>query len=237
MENNDTHRYNCPRCHYKTDDRTNFIKHLKRKTPCPSLYSEMSQLDILASIEKPHKCPHCDKAFTLKTNLSRHKKTHTDEERARTININTNNITNTDSHNTTIDNSHSHNTNNISIANLTIQLLPFGKEDISNIQNDTAFLNACIDAGVRNAIPLIVKEIFLNDTLPQNKNVKMGTNHAPAEMMVFKLDSHSGETSWARTARAAVLDDLVRKSATVLQNHNYNLYKDKHDATTAIIYN
>lgn len=76
MDNLSTSKYNCPRCHYKTNDRYHFTKHLNRKTPCPSQYSERSQADILTSIEKAHKCPHCNKSFTLQTNLDRHEKTH-----------------------------------------------------------------------------------------------------------------------------------------------------------------
>lgn len=66
-------------------DRTNYIKHLNRANPCPSSHSDQTQSEILASIKKPFQCPHCDKAFTLQTNLHRHRKTHTPEERAHTV--------------------------------------------------------------------------------------------------------------------------------------------------------
>ena len=69
-------RYNCPRCHYKTHDRTDFFKHLNRVKPCPSLHSDQSQSDIISSLEKPYKCPHCDKAFSHSSSFYRHKKTH-----------------------------------------------------------------------------------------------------------------------------------------------------------------
>ena len=227
MENPDTARYNCPRCHFKTDDRTKFIKHLNRKTPCPSLYSQQTQADILASIEKAHKCPHCNKSFTLQTNLHRHKKTHTPEEIAASIAINSHN-TNIDSHDTANTNIDSHdiidNSQNITIEHLTINLLPFGKEDLSQIQNDTEFLNRCIREGVERAIPLIVKQIFLNNDLPQNQNVKLGKDHPPPEMLVFKADINGGEPSWRHQPRDMVLQDLVDKGATVLQTHTSHIY-------------
>ena len=78
-------RYKCPRCHYKTDDRTKYIKHLNRVNPCPSSHSDQTLSEILTSIKKPFQCPHCDKAFTLQTNLHRHRKTHTPEERAHIV--------------------------------------------------------------------------------------------------------------------------------------------------------
>ena len=233
-KNIDSARYNCPRCHYKTDARSHFINHLHNKTPCPSLYSEQSQSDILSSIVKAFKCPHCDKSFTKANNLSRHKKVHTPEEIARTVAINTNN-TNTnnisDSHDTTninntTNNSHDTNTNiqTLTIEHLTIQLLPFGKEDISQIQNDTEFLNRCIREGVERAIPLIVKQIFLNDDLPQNKNIRMGKNHPPSEMLVYRAEIQGAEPAWEHAPRDMVLQDLVDKGATVLQTHNSHIY-------------
>ena len=229
MENQEEHRYSCPRCHHQTDDRTNYIRHLNKKTPCQSLYSDISRSDILSGLkpDKEHKCDKCNKSFSHSSNLYRHKKTHANDP-ATTINNNTNtNII--DSHDTsivsndTITDIHD-NINNITIENLTIQLLPFGKEDISQIQNDPEFLNRCIQQGVERAIPLIVKQIFLNDQLPQNKNVRMGTNHQPAEMLVFREDIQSGEPSWEHAPRALVLQDLVDKGANVLQAHNSHIY-------------
>ena len=196
-------------------------------TPCPSLYGNQSKEDMLSSIEKPHKCPHCHKCFSHLSSFYRHKKTHTADEVDTSIAINnSNNTTNTtntniDSHDTHIDNSVA---NNITIEHLTIQLLPFGKEDLSQIQNDTEFLNRCIREGVERAIPLIVKQIFLNENLPQNQNVRMGKDHKPSEMIVYKADINGGEPSWRHQPRAAILQDLVDKGATVLQTHNSHIY-------------
>lgn len=229
MDNNtETARYNCPRCHYNTDHRTAYVNHLNRKTPCSSLYSNQTQSEILSSIEKPHKCPHCDKVFAHLSSFYRHNKTHTPEERARSIAItNTNNINDShDTNNITTNDSHDTNTNiqHLTIEHLTIQLLPFGKEDISQIQNDTEFLNRCIREGVERAIPLIVKQIFLNDDLPQNKNIRMGKEHNPAEMLVYRAEIQGAEPAWEHAPRDMVLQDLVDKGATVLQTHNSHIY-------------
>lgn len=219
-------KYNCPRCHYKTDDKFNYLKHLNRKKPCQTLYSSEQRSEIITAItlDKEFKCDKCPKSFSQIQGLCRHKKVHANEHSvAITNNENSNNTTNNEhSHNTNID-SHDH-INNITIEHLTIQLLPFGKEDMSTIQNDQEFLNKCIQQGIERAIPLIVKQIFLNKELPQNMNVKMGTNHEPAEMMVFREDIQSGEPSWEHAPRAAVLQELVVKGADVLQTHNSHLY-------------
>ena len=225
MDKPNTTRYNCPRCHYKTELRSDYIKHLNRKTPCPSLHSQETQSDILSSIEKAHKCPHCNKSFTQASNLSRHKKTHTAEEIAASIAIN-NNSNNTNSNNTTnnIDSHDTINNNSITIEHLTIQLLPFGKEDLSTIQNDTEFLNRCIREGVERAIPIIVKQIFLNHDLPQNQNIRLGKERKPSEMLVYRSELQGDEPAWERAPRDMVLQDLVDKGATVLQTHNSHIY-------------
>lgn len=70
-------RYNCPRCHFKTNDRTDYTRHINRMKPCPSLYGNQTVADILSAIEKPHKCPHCNKRFSHLSSYYRHKKTHT----------------------------------------------------------------------------------------------------------------------------------------------------------------
>lgn len=71
--------YTCPRCHYKTFTRSHFIKHLNRVDPCPSLHSDRTQSEILASIKKPFQCPRCDKTFAHAPSLSRHKKEHAND--------------------------------------------------------------------------------------------------------------------------------------------------------------
>lgn len=221
----ETTKYSCPRCHYKTDIKCNYVKHLNKKTPCQSFYSNVRPSDILSSIsvDKEFKCDRCDKSFSQLHGLSRHKKVHANELSTQ-VNVDSHDTeTNINSHNDSHDTNNITN-NHITIENLTIHLLPFGKEDISLVQNDTEFLNRCIREGVERAIPLIVKQIFLNDNLPQNKNVKMGTNHEPAEMMVFRADITSGEPSWEHAPRAAVLQELVVKGANVLQTHNSHIY-------------
>lgn len=71
-------RYKCPRCHYMTDNKAHYIKHLQKKTPCKSLFSEISATDVLAQLnpEKAFKCKRCNKTFTQASNLYRHNKSH-----------------------------------------------------------------------------------------------------------------------------------------------------------------
>ena len=229
-------KYNCPRCHYSTDNNSHFIRHIKKKTPCTSLYSDVSAEEIIASMrpDKAFKCEKCSKSFTQASNLYRHKKTHvTDNPNEPTIAINNT----TDSHDnitTNNINENSHNTNVIiENINLTVHILPFGKEDISSIQNDMEFMNRCVQAGIEKAIPAIVKQIFLNENLPQNHNVKLGKEHHPAEMKVYKADIATGVPAWELAPRSQVLQELVDKGATVLQTHNNLLLNTSDDTQEA----
>ena len=214
-------KYKCPRCHYSTDDRRHFLRHLKKKTPCTSFYQDIPIPNIISSLtpEKEHKCPHCTKSFTLLTNMIRHKKIHTEAEAQTTKVTTTNNI---------IDNSHSHHntTNHVTIESLsiTVNLQPFGREDCSQIQNDTELLNKYVADGIAQAIPEIINAIFLNDDLPQNKNVKLGHDFHPPEMLVYKNNAETGKPDWERKPRADVLQKLVDKGANVLIQHNNNLF-------------
>ena len=216
-------KYTCSRCLYHTNNRTHYSNHLRKKTPCDTLHSTTPITELLSVLDhdKEFKCPHCKKSFSQIQGLSRHKKVHANDP---VVTINNNNIT---------DNSHN-NSHNVNIENLnltvSVQLLPFGKEDTVSIQNDMEFMNRCVQAGIEKAIPAIVKQIFLNENLPQNHNVKLGKEHHPAEMKVYKTDIATGVPAWELAPRSVVLQELVDKGATVLQTHN-NLLLNTSDGT------
>lgn len=73
--------FTCPRCDYKTNKRSNFIKHLtKRKTICPPTVADIS-LDYLINeytdtetFTKLYKCETCDKEFNSRSGIAYHKK-------------------------------------------------------------------------------------------------------------------------------------------------------------------
>lgn len=80
MEDSD-HKYTCPRCHHKTNDRTNYIRHLNKQKICKSIYSDIARIDIISGLhpEKQYKCDKCDKSFIHASNLYRHQKMHLNE--------------------------------------------------------------------------------------------------------------------------------------------------------------
>ena len=72
----------CERCGYKTSDRSNFMKHLRRKVPCEPLLKYVSMKALLEKAlfkkENPkatHKCNTCDSAFVTRQGKYKHSKT------------------------------------------------------------------------------------------------------------------------------------------------------------------
>ena len=72
----------CPRCHYSTNVKTVFRKHLQRKHPCKPLFSDISIDKIYNdfNMEKRKKkgkpqCQHCSRVLSTNGHLKRHLKT------------------------------------------------------------------------------------------------------------------------------------------------------------------
>lgn len=72
----------CERCGYKTNDRSNFLKHLKRKNVCEPLLKDVLVKELLEKAmfkEKDpravHKCKTCSSTFTTPQAKCRHSKT------------------------------------------------------------------------------------------------------------------------------------------------------------------
>lgn len=72
----------CERCGYTTSDRSNFLKHLRRKNACEPLLKDVSVKELLEKAmhkEKDpravHKCNTCDHAFVSRQGKYKHSKT------------------------------------------------------------------------------------------------------------------------------------------------------------------
>lgn len=171
--------YICERCGYKSKNKGNLVRHLKRIKNCDVTLSDVDRqvlLDGLLVIEQgsPYKCKHCNKNFNHKSNMYAHQKTCRSKDqtemnelkeevhRLKTIinsgftsvsNNTTNNITN---HNTQ---------NNI---NIQVQLKDFGLENMSALPEnimETLFM----DLRFRD----LMENLHFDDNFPENKNVRL----------------------------------------------------------------
>ena len=77
--------YICPRCHLKTNLKSNFRRHLFRKHPCNPIYKDISIDEIAKSLSirkttcgnsknKSKKCEYCHNTYSTSSNLHKHYK-------------------------------------------------------------------------------------------------------------------------------------------------------------------
>jgi hypothetical protein len=225
--------YICPRCHHSTNHKWNFIKHLNKAKTCDSNYSNIPIEDIMNLLDSPEikkikehtknkfVCDVCDKDFTKASNLSRHKKTHINMENANanTVATDSNNCNNTsNSHNTTTTNSH-----NINIENLTINLRPFGQERIDHVEEDPEFLLKCLQNISNDGLPDLIKAIFFNNDVPENKNLKLGKTLSMGKTLQVCI-LKDGDLKWEHKDADQILDTIIDKGCRILIRHNNTLY-------------
>lgn len=238
MDNPETPRFVCPRCHYHTHKRYNFLHHLNKKYICPNLYSMADPQQVIASlnVQKDFVCDHpgCSKSFSHSSGLWRHKKTHNaivdvtkTNSHNNNINMhshNTNTTTTTNSHNNNIttNSNNTHIEHHTHIDNLTVNILPFGSESTSHIENDREMLKECINKITTNGIPDIVEAIYFNQRAPENHNVKVGRKNPP-EMIVYRADAN-GIPSWKSMERTGILHAMVTKGTRILIRYNQNIF-------------
>lgn len=246
----------CERCHYTTDFRSHFVKHLQKQIECPATHSAISLSEMLEMIcrPKPFECPHCDKSFSHSRSRSRHiNNEHPDISTINNHNVNTTNTeshnqshntettnqshnnntteTNTQSHNT----DRSHNTTNTNSNNSTvnINLNVFGKEELSHILNDEEFLTHCVRHITGQGLQKIIKSIWCNKDVPENHNVELKRERKPRLVKVFVQDGEGQR--WIEKLADDVIDDMIQKGTGILQVHNNQLYRYDDDMTDSDI--
>jgi hypothetical protein len=223
--------YTCQRCHYETNRRTDFLRHLQKQISCPPRYDDTSRTEILKTVEikKPHVCEFCNKGFSYPQSLNRHCNTfHSSMTNSQnTTHTHAHNTTHTSSHNTTnTTHTNSHNTTQtINNPTFNINLNVFGQERIDYILEDREFLTKCLKDVLRDGIPDFFKALHLNSEVPENQNIKLKRQHHPKQVEVF-MENADGETDWVTKMADPVLDDIIKKMVDILYIHKDNLYRE-----------
>lgn len=230
--------YRCERCHKDFNHFSNFVKHLQNKTPCGTLYSMKRREEIYHEVvekklnERQIQCPHCEERFTHKSSLYRHQKQFHNSTVDPILNGNgQNNITT--AHNLTeaqvndsqtisssLTHSHNQNTeNSYNNINVTININPFGQERLDHILSDKDFLTNCLKDRLHNSIPEMFSKIYLNDDVPENKNIKYQRERHPRLVKVLKSDDE-GEKKWFIETANPIIDTIIEKCVDILIRHN-----------------
>lgn len=219
--------HTCPRCGYKTEQRSHFIDHLNKKKTCVAVLKDVPVSTILEEMNKPkaHRCDKCEKSFTYLHGLQRHiRGVHTENTTTNTT------TTTTNSHN---DSSHSHNTTNNTHCNntncentyncpITINLNVYGRERIDYIEDDTVQLTKHLRELAHNGIPDLIERIFLNKEVPENHNVKLKREHHPKLFEVYvSNESEGGE--WKHMKADEIINDMIHKGLDIMIRQNGNL--------------
>ena len=203
--------YDCKRCGYLTNKKTNLKVHLEKKNPCEPVLHDISP-DILVQqlypeIEaKLYECS-CGKKYSYPSGLSAHKKSckfkseqidfleivKNLEEKIKRLECNSPNVINND--NKVINNI----TNNLIIND-------FGKEEIDYITEK--FVRTCLKQQDHGFIRLTEK-IHFNDDHPENKNVVLPNKKEPYVQVVEK-----GKQTLK--PKKEVIDDLIVNIGNIL---------------------
>lgn len=258
--------YICPRCYYKTDRKSSFLNHLKRKKiciRCSESYAKYSsdELDkIMAqynsydftefcdSLEN-YCCDHCDKTFSKKYNLNRHVKIKHDdinekEQSSSPVVNNTYNIVN-----------NIQNIQNIQQLNINITPISFDKDwDLSKIDQSNIHKILFSNVMYTKLLEEILKnEINLNVIIENESNSGLVYKNDIEKYVSMKLKDIADKSMLKLNKQlrdlhtnimdADFLDDYVKKSQDIIDSkindykNNTNNIQEKVDEYIINMYN
>lgn len=169
--------YSCKRCGYETEHKQNLMRHLRNKTPCPSILCNDSIENILKDLIKKQyndvtfDCEYCKKMFNNRSSMYRHSricKIKYDESQVQvsTLQNQINELKDLLSKNINV----TQNTNNGTINNthININLRDFGEENMMAISKELIgdyFLNLQFRD--------LLENLHCDPEFPENQNVRI----------------------------------------------------------------
>ena len=197
----------CPRCHFETTKTDTYMDHLKRKKPCPSMFSDETQETIINTFKnKTTDCPYCKQAFSASRQLSKHEKMckmkdtmdimhHTIEELVEKVQILEKKVV-------AVSNVNIQNNFNITVNN-------FGAEDRSYVTQE--IMQQCLDL---MKISPLVESVYFNPAHPENHTIKLKSEK---QKRVFLFQ----EGTWMEGDMNASIDSMMHRENSSLSSYFY----------------
>jgi hypothetical protein len=232
LEFNNMVKYECPRCGYSTEKKTNMKNHINRKNMCKPVLNDNNLKKYKEQLlsNKSNVCKSCNKEFTRIDNRKRHEKSCQERIENDRIKELEEQIKQLKGEKTPVINNTTNNTTNNNTFNIVI--LPYREPDVSHL-TDHDYYNS-IDKCIM-AVPLLIKKIHFNKDKPENHNIFI-SNFKNKYAMI-----HDGE-KWLTEEEDDVIDDLIeqnelRLSAWVPKNSKkYPNYPKKYEKYEKIQY-
>jgi len=233
--------YECDRCSYKTDNKSNYKRHLYNKIPCPPTKSNVSIEELRKRLEKekPITCDQCSKAYTTRQGLYLHKKKFhpqaTQPKESTVVDLEkikqelrqelreeirkelaslqpSTSITNNNNNNIT-----NNVTNNV--TNITIQLREFDFEN-RNALTDEALKEYIKDMELEN----IIRDLHMNEEFPENFNVRI--KNINRNLMECYQNG-----KWVIEEKDGLLLDIIHQSRRIANEFYYDKMKQREKIT------
>lgn len=218
-------QYMCPRCHYKVNDKSKYIRHLDRSEPCPPVFSNEPPSNIKDKLieaylnSKPFVCEHCSTRFRYKRNHETHlRNLHPDK-----VNNSVNKVANEYYENpdevqqiigfTEI--------NKIDTPTLPDTVYTFGNETIDHVINDTAFMEQCLTSVLTTGIPNMIVKIHFDHAYHENTNIKLKRIKHPASLLMYK--EVDGNSKWMEGSADMLLKEVIIHYCGLLAQINVNM--------------
>lgn len=224
--------FSCKRCGYSTQEKSNFIRHLKRKTKCEAVLEDISIETLLDNItkkqynQKTYNCKYCNRPFNAYQNRFKHHKICKKKDEIEGLqcqnevinkmqqeiqdlkdklqyNVHTTNNTN----NGTINN----------IVNVNVQIREFGCENMAAIPPD--FIRTCLlNLEVRD----LVENLHFDHNFPENQNVRLvSLKHEIMEL--FK------NNEWQAMSLLNGLNELIGQACSIFRKFYHNNKQEIHE--------
>jgi hypothetical protein len=207
--------YECGKCNKKFNKKSSYVYHTeKKKKPCMS--------------DKKYICHNCDYEFSYQSGLSRHinntccnnKNNKLDDLKKEVDDVKKILLDITKNNNNVITNIQNTNTHNIIQNNINI-IIPFGKEDFEDIDNDTILKALCEGS---KSIHKLTETIYSGDKYPHYHNLYI------SDLNRNIINCYQGNDKWITKEKDIIMENLYDTNLRMLR-HTYNgneMYKKKY---------